>query len=111
MPTCSGGVSLTVLIIYIVFSFGGISFSETFSLWAYTQPDLGSKARRLATSFSKLYMLCLIGGLGFSLHEIGISLTVVGVLVLPVTLVMFPLVRAESACDCMSMCALCTLFS
>ena len=34
-----------------------------------------------------------IGGLGFSLKEIGISLTVAGVLMLPMTMCAFPLVR------------------
>ena len=35
------------------------------------------------------------GGLGFTLKDIGISLTVAGVLMLPMTMFTFPLVRAR----------------
>ena len=42
-------------------------------------------------------LLCFcVGGLGFSLHEIGIVLSVVGVLMLPVTLFTFPIVRTTA---------------
>ena len=48
----------------------------------------------LTTQLCKYNMTCTcIGGLGFSLKEIGISLTVAGVLMLPMTMCAFPLVR------------------
>ena len=41
-----------------------------------------------------ILLLCVCaGGLGFNLHEIGIVLSVVGVLMFPVTLFTFPIVR------------------
>ena len=48
----------------------------------------------LQYSYVNIIWTCTcIGGLGFSLKEIGISLTVAGVLMLPMTMCAFPLVR------------------
>ena len=48
----------------------------------------------LTTQLCHFHMSCpCIGGLGFTLKEIGISLTVAGALMLPMTMFAFPLVR------------------
>jgi len=39
------------------------------------------------------------GGLGFPLHDIGLSMAAVGVFLLPFSLVMFPVVRMHTICS------------
>jgi len=60
-------------LIYCTFSFGVIGFEEIYSVWAATHP--------------------YFGGLDFSLHDIGLSMAIIGVFLLPFTLVLFPLLE------------------
>lgn len=69
---CDRGTSLALLT-YCTFSFGVIGYEEVYSLWAATSPDLG--------------------GIGFTLHEIGTSLAVVGVLLLPFLFFLYPMME------------------
>lgn len=81
---------------YCIFSFAVIGFDEVYSLWAATSPHYG-----WSWLLSALYRLALhnyvctcynIGGLGFTLYQIGISLSAAGTLMLPTNLFIFPLV-------------------
>ncbi|XP_064400477.1 uncharacterized protein LOC135346696 [Halichondria panicea] len=67
-------VSLSLLM-YCTFSFALIGWNEVFPVWAKTSPHLG--------------------GLGFSLREIGLALTIDGVVFLPFSLFLYPLLEKK----------------
>lgn len=66
-------VPLLTLAAYGTFSFGVMAYDETYPVWAFTPPFLG--------------------GLGFSINQIGISLLIVGSLLLPTVLILYPLME------------------
>ena len=97
----SRGTSLS-LFIYCIFSFGVIGMDEVYSLWAFTSPHHGNQSQVKFTthiiSFSPPPPHS--GGLGFSLYQIGISLSVAGTLMPPTSLFLFPLVSKCSNKKC-----------
>ena len=78
-----------VIIIYCTYSFAVIGFDEVYSLWCAAPGYLGNN-----TSYNtkSCIVISLTGGLRFSLHDIGISLSIVGALLLPFTLFFYPFV-------------------
>jgi len=66
-------------LLYAVFSFALIGHNEVFPVWAKASPHLG--------------------GLGFSLQEIGLALTIAGVLFLPFSIFLYPLVSLTLLVD------------
>ena len=91
------------------FSFVIIAFEEVYPLWCAIERYHGEVYRivmiikisdcvLLSCVFVVGYFHCLLckGGLGFSLGRIGISLSVVGGLLLPFSFFIFPLVSARS---------------
>ena len=78
-----------------------ISFDEVYPLWCVTERYLGEFDTHSAVcecSHHLPFYTCLIheGGLGFRLNQIGISLSVIGVLLLPLSLFIFPVVSTQS---------------
>ncbi|XP_065902795.1 uncharacterized protein [Dysidea avara] len=69
MSLLKNKVAVGSILIYSLFSFGVIGFDECFSLWSATRISLG--------------------GLGFSLHNIGTVLAIVGVLMIPCSSLLF----------------------
>lgn len=103
--------TLIPVVLYMVSSFATIGYSEIFSLWAFTQPHHGEPCNIIfvflviwtfvVDILCRLLHVCMcvcvmcVGGLGFSLHEIGIVLTIASVLQFPVNLFAFPIVSYE----------------
>ena len=82
---------------YCAFSFVIIAFDEVYPLWCATDRyhgELYSIMIMCLFAFVVDHLLCK-GGLGFSLGQIGISLSVIGGLLLPFSFFIFPLVSAR----------------
>ena len=69
-----------------------MSFDEVYSLWCATSRYYGEWIGVLRVTTECLFSYLHVGGLGFALHDIGISLSVVGILNLPFSFFTFPLV-------------------
>ena len=86
---------------YCAFSFVIIAFDEVYPLWCATERYHGEVYSILIMCLYAFvvdyfhHLLCK-GGLGFSLGQIGISLSVIGGLLLPFSFFIFPLVRARA---------------
>ena len=85
---------------YCAFSFVIIAFDEVYPLWCATERYHGE----LYSIMIMCLCVCVVdyfhhllckGGLGFSLGQIGISLSVIGGLLLPFSFFIFPLVSAR----------------
>ncbi|XP_064400483.1 uncharacterized protein LOC135346700 isoform X4 [Halichondria panicea] len=71
---CDRATGLSILV-YVLFSSVDVSFNDIYSIWAKTSPHLG--------------------GLGLSLNEIGVTLTISGVAIVPSSLILFPLLERK----------------
>ena len=79
------------LFIFSIYSFIAIGFDE----YLFTL-DCNTTLSRCTMIYSQKHNVVIIflnlGGLGFPLHNNGISLTVVGIMLLPLSFFLFPLV-------------------
>ena len=75
---------------YCMYVFAVTTLDEVYSLWCATSQYYGEL--RAIHGSAKFGLFSYLGGLDFVLHEIGLSLSVVGILNLPFSFFLFPLV-------------------